>query len=744
MNMNKKVLVFGIGLILTCTFAFAQEIEKAQSFPENLTGDHLYEEGVKLYKLEKYQESISYLEEACKRKTCFCEAYYQLGLCYFKIGKLSEAKESLGRVRIISSDNDLRDKALIPLNQIFLREKKLKLYEKGLTAFKSGAYQQAYKYFSESSRGDQGIIEEYILSEEECKKIAEIFHDDKLNEQSVVLNNKSDSLVSRQLVLLKAAKENESSQQEVKNKFQSGNFDTEQYPIYLKMSLCISELANFIDTRPFPSPANVDYQKSLTSKFSEYVKQCEEEDRKFLEQQIPNKLRSFLKDSNKVLQEQIAFIGSLQRHERIINNRQNIIFEGYIFIPEEIFNTLTDKRFFMPTEKKNFYVFANNKFNDYINVEKKRMLLLFEMIYSKIDTNMTILINETEIIANFIENQLYITENYVAKIINLQNRAKELFEGMNRLAESEFYSAASVKYRSEKDNFRIMLLQDLQWMSSKSISLLKKEDVSKTLKEEQEWVKRTKQLLNQVKRRGSINKEVTEKQQVSEIIGKDDASMMLIPAGEFLMGSPVGEGNSNERPQHTVYLDAYYIDKYPVTVAQYRKFCQATGRRMPKAPRWGWRNDHPVVNVSWEDAAAYAKYYGKRLPTEAEWEKACRGGTETKYFFGDDESQLGDYAWYKANSGDTTLPVGKKKPNAWGLYDMYGNVWEWCADWYDVNYYGNSPKCNPQGPASGSRKIMRGGAHIHESSILSSAYRGKRDPKESFQVDGFRCVMSAY
>jgi len=93
--MNKKVLVFGIGLILTCTFAFAQEIEKAQSFPENLTGDHLYEEGVKLYKLEKYQESISYLEEACKRKTCFCEAYYQLGLCYFKIGKLSEAKESL-------------------------------------------------------------------------------------------------------------------------------------------------------------------------------------------------------------------------------------------------------------------------------------------------------------------------------------------------------------------------------------------------------------------------------------------------------------------------------------------------------------------------------------------------------------------------------------------------------------------------------------------------------------------------
>jgi len=224
---------------------------------------------------------------------------------------------------------------------------------------------------------------------------------------------------------------------------------------------------------------------------------------------------------------------------------------------------------------------------------------------------------------------------------------------------------------------------------------------------------------------------------VSKTIGTSE--MVLIPAGEFLMGSPSGDGSDDEHPQHRVYLDAYYIDKYEVTFAQYDKFCEETGRKKPSDEGWG-RSNRPVINVSWNDANDYAKWAGKRLPTEAEWEKACRAGSTTKYSFGDNESQLGDYAWYSSNSGSKTHPKGEKKPNAWGIYDMHGNVWEWCSDWYDGNYYKNSPEKNPTGPASGASRVLRGGSWFTNVGRCCSACRFMVNPGFRGCYDGFRCA----
>ena len=175
------------------------------------------------------------------------------------------------------------------------------------------------------------------------------------------------------------------------------------------------------------------------------------------------------------------------------------------------------------------------------------------------------------------------------------------------------------------------------------------------------------------------------------ITGEDGAKMVLIPAGEFEMG---GHWN-DELPVHTVYLDSFYIDVFEVTNSLYRKFMEATGHRTPKL----WNDDRfnqpdqPVINVSWHDAMAYAQWAGKRLPTEAEWEKAARGGLVSKrYPWGDTiDSSNANYAW---NVG-RTVPVGTYSANGYGLYDMAGNVWEWCLDEWDPNFYAKSPRENP-------------------------------------------------
>jgi len=221
--------------------------------------------------------------------------------------------------------------------------------------------------------------------------------------------------------------------------------------------------------------------------------------------------------------------------------------------------------------------------------------------------------------------------------------------------------------------------------------------------------------------------------------------MVLIPAGEFLMGS---DEFDDEKPVHKVYLDDFYIDKYEVTNAQYKKFMDATGHKKPRY----WDNpnynapDKPVVGVSWEDAAAYARWAGKRLPTEAEWEKAARGGLVGKRFVWGDEwpppSGAGNF-----DIGDDgyeyTAPVGKFKPNGYGLYDMAGNVWEWCGDWYDRDYYANSPGRNPKGPSSGEYRVLRGGSwYFNLTNNLRVANRNSLTPVSWSYYEGFRCGAS--
>lgn len=197
------------------------------------------------------------------------------------------------------------------------------------------------------------------------------------------------------------------------------------------------------------------------------------------------------------------------------------------------------------------------------------------------------------------------------------------------------------------------------------------------------------------------------------ITGKDGAEMVLIPAGEFQMGSV--DGFDDEKPVHTVYVDAFYMDVYEVTNALYKKFVDATGHSAPECRDNSTYNapEQPVVGVSWHDAIAYAEWSGKRLPTEAEWEKAARGGLKAKKYPWGDKLTHGD-ANYSGTGGkdrwDGTSPVGSFSANGYGLYDMAGNVYEWCADWYDSGYYSASPERNPTGPSSGTGRVLRGGS----------------------------------
>lgn len=232
-------------------------------------------------------------------------------------------------------------------------------------------------------------------------------------------------------------------------------------------------------------------------------------------------------------------------------------------------------------------------------------------------------------------------------------------------------------------------------------------------------------------------------------IGNDGAPMVIIPAGEFQMGNSYGD--FDEQPEHTLYLDEFYMDIYEVTNALYKKFIDATGH---KSPRY-WSNseynapDQPVVGVTWEDAKAYCKWAGKRLPTESEWEKAARGGLVGKnYPWGNDidDPAIGirnDQNVFSSAGMPSSgaIIVGDFAPNNYGLYDMAGNAWEWCVDWYGEDYYAKSPGRNPTGPGSGENRVTRGGSWPgHISSPLSVSYRYSYNPEQTSDLIGFRCV----
>ncbi len=292
-----------------------------------------------------------------------------------------------------------------------------------------------------------------------------------------------------------------------------------------------------------------------------------------------------------------------------------------------------------------------------------------------------------------------------------------------------------------------------------------------------------------------------------EITNSIGLKLRLIPAGEFLMGSgesaeilakafekygkPSADLFSDEYPQHRVRITRpFYLGMYEVTLGQFLMFYHDakykteaerdgkggwgyTGgtdrsfRQSPEFVAWntGWRqtNDHPVVNVSWNDAMAFCAWLSRkegktyRLPTEVEWEYACRAGTATRYYCGDDPEALavvgnvGDgtaratfAGWSTISSRDGyvfTAPVGRFKPNGFGLYDTHGNVWEWCADWYAEEYYATSPSEAPPGPATGSRRVHRGGGWDDRPENCRSADRAWSLPEHCYFILGFRVAQ---
>lgn len=238
-----------------------------------------------------------------------------------------------------------------------------------------------------------------------------------------------------------------------------------------------------------------------------------------------------------------------------------------------------------------------------------------------------------------------------------------------------------------------------------------------------------------------------------------DSLMANIPAGHFLMGDP----NEVDAAPHEVTVSAFFLDKNLVTQERYENLMHENPSR--------WKGSgNPVEQVRWSDAVRYCNKRseaeglqpcydlktwkcnfdanGYRLPTEAEFEYACRAGTTTPYNSGETPARLGDFAWFDKNSGGHPRAIGQKQPNGWGLYDMCGNLWEWCNDFYQVDYYGTSPKQDPRGPDEGKTKVVRGGCWRVSAENCRSGYRYNENPGYAdvcfgYDIYGFRCARKA-
>jgi len=251
---------------------------------------------------------------------------------------------------------------------------------------------------------------------------------------------------------------------------------------------------------------------------------------------------------------------------------------------------------------------------------------------------------------------------------------------------------------------------------------------------------------------------------------KSDHDMVFIQGGEFLMGS--NDGGDDEKPEHIVKVNNFYMSKYEVTNSQFCNFlkdrgnqseggvtwldisdsdCQIIKRNARFVPKSGFET-YPVILVSWYGARAYCRWAGGRLPTEAEWEYAARGGNKSRGYKYSGSNSVNEVAWYNGNSanisnnlykGKGTHPVGQKLPNELGLYDMSGNVWEWCSDWYEKNYYQNSSQDNPQGSSSGKYRVLRGGSWYVIVRVCRCSDRFRFNPNCRFSDLGFRIIQGS-
>ncbi len=243
-------------------------------------------------------------------------------------------------------------------------------------------------------------------------------------------------------------------------------------------------------------------------------------------------------------------------------------------------------------------------------------------------------------------------------------------------------------------------------------------------------------------------------QSEKEITNGIGMKLVLIPKGTFMMGSPgTEERRFGDETQHEVTISKdYYLGVYEVTQAQYEQVLGKNPSHFQGDEFKGSSSNRPVELVSWEDAVEFCKKLSElpeekaagrvyRLPTEAEWEYACRAGSKSAYSFGESAESLDEYAWFERNGKVQTHPVGEKKANAWGLYDMHGNVWEWCSDWY-----GEYPKgvvSDPVGPREGSLRVLRGGSCMDGAANCRSADRLRYRPSKRINYYGFRVALSS-
>jgi iron(II)-dependent oxidoreductase len=222
---------------------------------------------------------------------------------------------------------------------------------------------------------------------------------------------------------------------------------------------------------------------------------------------------------------------------------------------------------------------------------------------------------------------------------------------------------------------------------------------------------------------------------------KDGTIVVRIPGGKFQMGSPEGDGEPPERPQHAVRVDGFLMDKTEVTWGQFKRFLAASGRTSPKSPVWGTPEALPASSIAWEEARAFCVWAGGRLPTEAEWERAARGDDARQYPWGD---TFDPWRCNTRDGGPHAPTPAAEYPDCvspYGVVDLAGSVSEWCSDWYEEAYYARSPAENPTGPETGNRRASRGGAWMSASQSTRVVSRLGIDPAWRGPMQGFRCAQ---
>ena len=247
-----------------------------------------------------------------------------------------------------------------------------------------------------------------------------------------------------------------------------------------------------------------------------------------------------------------------------------------------------------------------------------------------------------------------------------------------------------------------------------------------------------------------------------------ETDLIQVKGGTFKMGSKNSDTSAelDEQKEHSVILNTFEISKFEVTVWEWKQFIKANKMKMPIKPSWGWQDNYPINGITWNEAIAYCNWLstkeklqpcyskkgpnfvcnfkanGYRLPTEAEWEFAAKGGTNSKGFRYSGSDKLEDVAWYKANSNGQPHTVGTKLPNELGIYDMSGNVWEWCWDWYNKDFYKLEKGDNPKGPEMGERRTVRGGSWDSKSNYVRPANRISTIPSKTHEFYGFRIART--